>query len=152
MGTTPAQSASQQGILPTTEQICCTVGTCHSQRCLRNGYLPTVNCRSSGDNRNSEKRGVIGRNGPPPLLLETGFGLRHSWQSTGLSLRHSCRSREYSPSGGNPAQPWGCAYFLLLPHAGKQAFHMGTIKNPQQNCWGFPACSVTPTGFKPVTF
>ena len=37
---------------------------------------------------------------------------------------------EYSPSVGNPAQPYGGAYFLLLPHAGKQAFRMGTIKNP----------------------
>ena len=106
-----------------------------------------------------DKTGCLGRNevregtiGPLRLLLRykieaPPFLAKHRIGPDGIPV-----GAEYSPSGGNPAQPWGCAYFLLLPHAGKQAFRMGTIKNPQQNCWGFPACSVTPTGFKPVTF
>jgi hypothetical protein len=34
-----------------------------------------------------------------------------SAELSGFGLRHSCRSREYSPSGGNPAQPAGGRLF-----------------------------------------
>ena len=45
VGKTPLCNALQQGIVPTTEQICCTVGGTPSWRLLWGGWAPTVNCR-----------------------------------------------------------------------------------------------------------
>ena len=126
-----------------------------------------------------DKTGCLGRNearggriGPLRLLLrykiEALRFLQRSWQDfgsavpaaelTGFGLRHSCRGREYSPSGvrkSRTALPAAdCAFFVSLLCLWEQALNASdeNKKIPRISCGGFPACSVTPTGFKPVTF
>ena len=54
VGTTPSQIAFPQGVLPTTEQNCCTVGRNQFPDSLSSILLPTVNCRNSGDGEVTE--------------------------------------------------------------------------------------------------
>ena len=48
VGTTLSQNAFPQGVLPTTEQNCCTVGRNQFPDSLSSILLPTVNCRNYG--------------------------------------------------------------------------------------------------------
>ena len=54
VGGYPRQSASRQGLLPTAEQICCTVGNSTPQNSLGGMGVPTVNCRKSGAGHRSQ--------------------------------------------------------------------------------------------------
>ncbi len=64
VGSYPHQRASRQGVVPTAEQICCTVGSISAQNSLRGRLLPTVNCR----NREYAEKWLSGRKIPIETL------------------------------------------------------------------------------------
>ena len=47
----------QVGVLPTTEQICCTVGSIHLQEAFERGIAPTAKCRKCRKCKKGKKKG-----------------------------------------------------------------------------------------------
>ena len=138
VGGYPRQSASRQGLLPTAEQICCTVGNNTAQNSLGGMGVPTVNCRKSGTGyRNTSHRAQESATGHRKSATghrKSGAGHRSQPQGTGtqatgtgthVSGHRHARTQRSAPATSNlqqKRQPIKCGLPFLVIYCSRRNY------------------------------